>query len=271
MSFDSREASLADGAPLHLYDFARGTVHWRYTGADRDLVYGGLTYSATAISDDGARQTGQTTADLLTITAPHDIAVAQQFRVLSPSMEVSLTRFDLHYGEPEALVSWVGSIVSVSRPTSDSCRIGVRTLAASFDRPGLSLGWERGCPYAVYDHNCTLNPDSFKLTTVLASLSPDAIESALFDTFPDGYFDGGYVEWDIEGGLERRGIESHAAGVLILFGGTYGLSNGQSVRVFPGCPQTIAACDTKFGNLFNYGGFPAIPGKSPFDGDPAFS
>ena len=53
MSFDAVETSIRDATTLRLYDFNRLFKHWRYTSADRDVVIGGQTYKAVAISDDG--------------------------------------------------------------------------------------------------------------------------------------------------------------------------------------------------------------------------
>ena len=45
MSFNSRENSLADGAPIRLYQFSRGVMRWLNTSGDRDEVVGSNTDS----------------------------------------------------------------------------------------------------------------------------------------------------------------------------------------------------------------------------------
>lgn len=88
-----------------------------------------------------------------------------------------------------------------------------------------------------------------------------------------GGFAGGFIEWESEAGvLERIGIESESAGSVVVLGSTQGMSLGVggSFRAYPGCNRTASQCNTKFGNLLNFGGINHLQGKSPFSGDPIF-
>jgi hypothetical protein len=49
-----------------------------------------------------------------------------------------------------------------------------------------------------------------------------------------------------------------------------GLAAGTTVTLFPGCDHTLATCSGKFSNTANYGGFPFMPTKNPFGGDPIY-
>ena len=40
---------------------------------------------------------------------------------------------------------------------------------------------------------------------------------------------------------------------------------GQTVDVFAGCDHSLAICESKFANVINYGGFPFVPIKNPFN------
>ncbi|MGP1665642.1 MAG: phage BR0599 family protein, partial [Rhodanobacter sp.] len=72
------------------------------------------------------------------------------------------------------------------------------------------------------------------------------------------------------GALERRGIDEHLGKQLRLLGKSDGLLEGMDVKAYPGCQRTSAVCAAKYNNLLNYGGYPHLPGKSPFDGDPLY-
>jgi uncharacterized phage protein (TIGR02218 family) len=271
MSFDTRERSLSDGQPIRLYTFSRGALRWLYCTADRDIPYQNQIFKALAISDDGIRQTGEASADAITITAPWNSHIAQQYRGMPPSSEITLTIGDLHYGETDAIVSWIGSISGVKWPAPDRCEITCQSLTASFDRPGLNLTFQRSCPHSLFDRNCRVNRDLYKTLTTVQSVTGAAISSGAFASFPDDYFSGGFIEWAIGSGeIERRGVEKHTGSDLTLLGGTDGVSLGLSVTVFPGCPQIMAICDSRFNNKDNYGGIRHMPGKSPFHGDPIF-
>ena len=271
MRFDQRERSLSDGQPIRLYQFSRGTLRWLYCSADRDIPYQNQLFKAVAISDDGIRQTGEPSADALNITAPWNLDVAQQYRGMPPSSETTLTIIDQHYGAPDAIVSWVGSISGVKWPAPDRCDIICQSLTASFDRPGLNLTFERGCPHSLFDRNCRVNRDLYKTLTIVQSATGAVISSGAFASFPDDYFSGGFVEWhSVSGDIERRGVEKHTGSDLTLLGGTDGIALGHSVTAFPGCTQVMAVCDSRFHNSDNYGGIRHLPGKSPFQGDPIF-
>lgn len=271
MSFDQRERSLCDGQPVRLYAFSRGTLRWLYCTADRDIPYQNQVFKAVAISDDGIRQTGETSADALNLTGPWNLDVAQQFRGMPPSSEIVLTIRDMHFGESDAMVCWVGSISGVKWPAPDRCEMICQSLTASFDRPGLNLTFERGCTHSLFDRNCRVNRDLYKTHTIVQSATGATISAGAFARFKDDYFSGGFVEWVIGAGeIERRSVEQHAGSELMLLGGTGGIALGQAVTAFPGCTQVMAVCDSRFGNSVNYGGIRHMPGKSPFQGDPIF-
>lgn len=177
----------------------------------------------------------------------------------------------MHYGDTDAVASWIGSIANVKYPAPNRCEINCRPLSASMDVDGLTLAWSRPCGYSIYDGNCLVDRNQFRVPGVVQGIDGASITSGAFDALPDGWFSGGFVEWDIGGGeVDRRGIEQHVGGKLTLMGGSDGLTLSSAVSVYPGCPQTIQACNDKFDNLLRYGGFWHQPGKSPFDGMPIF-
>jgi hypothetical protein len=49
-----------------------------------------------------------------------------------------------------------------------------------------------------------------------------------------------------------------------------GLAIGDEVTVSPGCAHTQAVCNDVYSNGENYGGFPFMPRKNPFDGTPVY-
>lgn len=271
MSFFSRETSISAGRPITLYEFQRDILRWRYTSADRNQVFQTQTFEAIAISDDGRRRTGEASADALKVIVPYNNPVARMYRGAPPADEIFLIIRELHKDEPEFRVSWTGSVQGVRFPSPERAEIICQSTNASMERAGLWLGYERGCPYSVYDLNCGVDPQNFAVEAIIQSIDGATISSGTFDAQEDGYFAGGYVEWPIgSGAFERRGIEQHVGSVLTLLGGTDGLVNGQGVTAYPGCPRIIEVCDKRFDNKDRFGGHPHMPGKSPYDGDPIF-
>ncbi|MBL4838370.1 MAG: DUF2163 domain-containing protein [Kordiimonadaceae bacterium] len=272
MSSDAREISLAGGKPVRLYLFERGaSTRWAYNSSDRDITYQGIDYLGRAISDDGIRQSGQSSADALEVTGPATLDVAQLYRGAPPSDEISLTIRDLHYGEADALVRWSGSIGDVNFPAQDRCQIRCESLAASMAREGLRLSWERNCPHALGDRLCRVDMELYAVAGTVITLDGISVSATAWAGYPDGWFDGGWVQWPVGGGeFDRRGIETQVGGLLTLLGGSDGIALADALTAYPGCLRTIAICQSKFANEDNYGGVPGLPGRSPFDGDPVF-
>ena len=271
MSFDQLELSTAAGNPLRLYEFVRGAQRYRYTGGDRDRVLETQVYRAITASDDGIRQSGHVASDMLTITVPGDLDLVRLYRGLPPSSEIGVVIRDLHEGDDDARVSWMGCIAGINRAAPERAEIRCQTLDAAMSQPGLRLAWTRGCPHTLYDRNCQVNPEAYRVPVLLTAVAGSLVSAGELSQYPDGWFAGGFLAWDLgEAGMERRGIRAHRGQWLTLLGAGDGLRVGQSVVAYPGCGRTIAICNTKFKNAPNYGGVPGLPGKSPFDGTPIF-
>ena len=272
MSHDSRERSIADGSPLRLYKFRRGVIVWLYASGDRNITLGAEIYRTLrgGITDDGIRRTGEVVTDRLKVTAPADLEVAALYRGVPPSTEIELVIYDHHYGETTAQVAWSGSIETVRWPQLDRCEISCQTLLATLDVPGLRLTWERNCGAALFDRRCKLNRDLWRVEITIQSMTGATVSSGATEAFPNGWFDGGFIEWPIGAGeYERRSIERHVGSVLSVMGGTSGIPLG-SVRVYPGCDRTVATCVAKFDNRLNFRGDPNLMGTNPFNGNPVF-
>ena len=273
MSFDSAETSLADGHPVRLYRFSCGAKAWCYTTGERPIEHLGLQYKALpgGIIDDGIRQTGQDEPDTIKLTAPASLDGAQIYRGTPPSSEVALTIFDRHGGIADYLVSWSGYVRAVKWTAIDRCEIVCAPMLERMATTGLRLVWSRACPHALYSSACGVNRATWRVTGVIESLDGVAVRVTAAAAYPDGHFLGGYIEWPMYDGAyyERRGISAHTGATLTLMGGTNGLTANTTVNLYPGCKQTVTGCQA-FNNYRNYGGFPLLPGVSPYDGRNVF-
>lgn len=270
MTFELIEQAVDLGKPVKLYKFTRSTLQWAYCSADRDITYLGIKYKALVggISDNGTRTSGQATADAFEITAPASVEVAQLYRGIGPSDAVEITVYEMHFGDTDAIIGYMGKISGVKFPQRDRCQIICNT--DSLEQTGLRFTWGRGCGYTWGDHNCGVNRELYKLNTTIQSMDGLIISSADFSAFASGWFAGGEIEWPVAPGVyDRRGIVSHTGSTIELLGGTNGLSAGQAIAAFPSCSRNWDTC-TEFANTDNYGGQRDQPGKSPFNGEPIF-
>lgn len=271
MTFESRELSLSDGKPVRLYEFERGLNTWRYCSGDRDQIILGQAWTRLQISDGGVRQSDDPDADMMTVELPADVPIVQLYRGTPPGGELKLTVYTMHAGESDVETVWTGTVYDVRRRGLDRAEVVGGTLDNSMGATGLRLGWQRPCPHATYDHWCRANRDDFRTDTVVLSHTGLKITSTAFAAFVDGWFKGGFIEWEsIPGVTDRRFVLDHVGAELSLLGGTFGLADGTPIKAFAGDDKTWETCGSKFNNRDNYGGFPALTGKSPFDGNPVF-
>ena len=278
MSFDAIESSVEMGRPIYLYLFTLNDKVWRYTSADHDLelqmTVGGplVTWTAVPIQDDGPKLTGEAVVDALTITASTEIEPAQIYMHYPPSRPIGVAIMRVNDGNVDAKTVYMGEITQVNVPSPGTATITCETLSASMNRDGLRLGWQRACPYALYDEvTCRVDKWAWANYGTIDAINEDQLTVNAVAGQENHRFAGGFIEWtDPVRGVERRALEnSDENGNLTIFGTMDGLEVGMAVTVFPGCTRTTASC-AKFDNLLNFGGIPALQGKSPFDGDPVF-
>lgn len=270
MAYDTIERSVQDAQPVELYEFARGSVFYRYTSAREDFTFDGNTYTAATMQRSAIESSQEVARGALNIQVARTLPIVGLFNPLPPSDVVRLTLYRQHVGDTDFVVVWMGRVLNVAWAGLQAT-IRCESAYSSIKRPGLRRLYQRQCPHVLYSEKCGVDPDDFKVATTASVVSGLAVTAASLGGAPSGYFTGGYVEWAITGGaLERRSIRSHVANVLTLNFPPTGLVNGASITVFPGCNHTIATCQAKFGNRLNYGGMPYIPRKNPFDGTPIY-
>jgi uncharacterized phage protein (TIGR02218 family) len=269
MTFELIETAIDLGKPIRLYKFQRQTMNWAYCSADRDITYQTLKYKSVVggIGDTGNRQSGEVSADTFEITAPM-LDVALLYRHVGPSDPIEVTVYEMHYGDTEAIIRYMGEIVSVKFPQVDRCTIVCST--GSLEQTGLRFTWGPNCNYKWADHNCGVDRNIYKVESTIQTMDGLTISNGAFAAFDDGYFAGGQIEWPVGMGLyDRRGIISHVGSTLELLGGTSGLSLDGPIVVYPDCDGTFERCGF-YNNQENHGGAPDSPDKNPFNGDPIF-
>lgn len=277
MSYNDYEVSIEGGRPIALYEFRYGNTIWRYCTADEDKTVGfdeegkPATWLAHTITDEGVTQGGSDQNDLQ-ITVQSNNPVAALFRNSKPSGKVWLSVRRYHLGDPESEVPllWQGTVVNSSRIDKATDSLACRSLGGTYDRNGLRLAYDRSCPHALYGNGCFVPMAEHAYPRTIATLDGTSFTCTEHSEAEEGSFRGGFVEWSRgDGSSDRRGIEDQNGNDFLLLGTTDGLEVGSEVTLYPGCVRNTTNCKL-FGNLPNYGGFPHLPGKSPFDGSPVF-
>lgn len=266
MTFAATETSIQAGRPVELYEFLDGATAYRYTSADGDVVYGGNTYTAVPISRSAVEATSEVARLALNITCSRDLSILNLFALIPPSEIIAVTVRRLHSGDGEAITLWMGRILDVAFNPA-SAEIHCESVYTSLKRVGLRRIYQKGCPHVLFEGECALNRATYASSKTISTVVGTAITLASMGAFADGYFAGGYLEWESTTGyFERRAIRSQVGGLVTIGFPLPGLATSDTVTIYPGCDHTLATCIAKFANGLNYGGMPYWPTKNPFDG-----
>lgn len=269
MTFNTYETSRQDGSPVELYDFSIGFTHYRYTSADRDLVFSGETFVKETLERTEFEETDDLARANITVTVPRTFPVAEEFRVAPPSYPILLNVWRIHVGDTERKLVWAGRVLNATWE-GVSASLHCESILTSMQRPGLRRLYQRQCPHVLYGNACGVSDVANRVVSAVFTASGTVVTVTAGDVSSvggDGYFDGGFVEAEVSPGVYgRRAIKTQVGDVLTLTHPIPGLTVGAVVDVYPGCDHTLATCHAKFANSANYGGFPYVPRKNPFGG-----
>ncbi|EGG78659.1 hypothetical protein SXCC_00640 [Gluconacetobacter sp. SXCC-1] len=283
MSFDFLERSNHKSQIVSLYEFSVGVQQsdgsllfgqqaWRYTSQDSDVTLDNVVYSSAPVDDNGASITSESQTDQFSITLPSSTELAQIFRADPPSAMMRVTVRRRNVGDPDAPIYWVGVVSSADHSDDLTTTLACTDLTATLSRNANRCYWSRSCTRALYDNLCKVDKTQYKVDVAIDAIDGTTITSAAIGTYEAGYFAGGFIEWERWPGVyDRRGIEEHNGTSLSLIGSTDQLQVGMTIQAYPGCDRTTGTTGCgRFNNMSNYGGYPFMPGKSPFDGNPVF-
>lgn len=268
MTFASYEESLEGGSPLTLFEFSYMGRVLAFTNGHDDQVVGGRTYTATQMAHSDFEDTAELARNDITITTVRDNAAAELFRIAPPSETVLLTIFELHADDPdqEKKPVWSGRVMNCEWK-GIAAELRCESVYTSLKTPGLRRLYQRNCGHVLYGPRCRLSNLSHQVGIGIEIVNGITLEAAAFAAQPDGFYDGGYIEWESEPGLiDRRAIRSHVGASITITHPLPGFGAGEALKVYPGCDHTLATCASKFANSDNFGGFPNIPKKNPFAG-----
>lgn len=269
MTYTARESSAYDGQPNEIYLFQRESNIWRYTSSDEDKVVGGHIYTAIPISRSNIEQTVEMSRSNLTIKLSKDAPVCLQFRGSPPTSVIYLILQRYHEGVEEYITTWLGRVINVTFREREA-EFRMEPVYTSLKRPVLRMRYQTTCPHVLYGNACRANRVSFAVPSTLISNGGSTIYAAEFALYANGYFTGGYIDWDTGTDVQRRFIIAHSGDHVDLNLPFAGIMGGAEIVAYPGCDHLLTTCNSKFNNVNNYGGQPFYPGKNPFMGTPIF-
>lgn len=254
---------------VELFEFARGPKVLRVTSGDRAVIWSGQTYvPIPGLKRGRLGQSESSSRNDLDITAPASFSLSQWFASGVPTEPIYVTLRRVRVSDGAAVTLWAG-VLGGLRETISSMQLRGQSLSAALGALGPRRAWQVACPYALYSVECGVNREDFRVAATLTAGNGYVVSAAAFAGFADGYFDGGYVRWNVGANIEHRWIVKHiGTDLMLLTPASAGV--GASVDALPGCDHSIATCDAKFSNAANYGGQHSLPKQDPFDGRATF-
>lgn len=280
-----KELSVQLGSPILLYEFemitgepgaayssssSAGNLFWRYCNQSFDYQWAGSTWYASAIKPSRIVQSSEINRDGLTLTFPRDDAFARQFVGFVPEFVclVTVYRGHLTQGDDAFAVYWKGRI-GASKTDKQEIKMSCESVFTSLRRYGLRARYTRTCRHVLYVGGCRLNRLDFQHAGLATAADRASVTAAVFASRPDGYWIGGILEAP-DGAM--RYIVGHSGDTVTLWRPIQSILDDLAqalpvvVYVYPGCMKSVEDCIDKFDNLENYGGFPLLPTRNPFDG-----
>ena len=282
MTYDAIEASTAEGRPYYLYQFIEGDAVWRFTSRASDWISaasegGDLVWEAAAISHGDVVQSSEIERGRLEITFPLSQAFAARFLEPLGNAPVTLTIFRGHEQVlGETVAHWKGRVVG-AEVEGARLILSAESIFSTLRRAGVRAKYQSLCRHALYGRGCGLDIAQHLAILTVAAISGGTVTVPGAAAQPDGWYRGGVLRFGVQLGfiighvgaaltLSRPMTELATALTNPALDPTTGAPLPVSIEIAPGCDLRAETCAAKFGNLLNFGGFPAIPGRNPFGG-----
>lgn len=266
MTYESYETSVETSQPVELYTITLGSTVWYYTSGAIAVTIGGTTWEPLSISRTSQEQSQEDQDQQVEVTLPASTPVCRFFIASVPgqSVEIVVERIQaLDVGETR-MVMYAGIVQSVTfEDGGTKAVLSVVTSQAAFSKAVPRDVYSAVCNHILFDDRCGLAEASWRVTAEVLSIVGNVLTIDGLSGEADGYYTAGFIELtgsapDFRVILDHTGDE---ATVALPFGTS---PLGELVRVYAGCAHDPTTCQAKFNNLINFGGFPFVPTKNPF-------
>lgn len=267
MTFDAQETSREDAQTLELYQFVFGAETFRFTSYNSDISWGGLTYLATQISRTETQNSVEDAINQLTITMTLDNPVAQKFisNVPGDVGSMRVLRANANDVAEESIVLFEGFVASVKFDGELQAQVLCNPSTNVFQRSGPRFSYQGICNHVLYDARCKIARSGFTFTGLASAVSGADVTVNGVSGQGASWAVGGFIQAPTAAPEDKRLILAQAGDVLTLLLPFSITVLATQVDVLAGCDHSLATCQSKFSNVINYGGFPYVPRKNPFN------
>lgn len=267
MTYQAIETSREDGNVLELFKFTFGAVTTRLTSYNQDVVFQGSTWTSIQISRDDVQNSIEDTLNEIKITMPASHPIPEAYISNVPGRVGSVEVFRAHADDPveETVLDFQGFISQVNFDAALVATLTCQPNSSVFKRTAPRFTYQSNCNHILYDAGCKIARSSFLHTALVNAISGRTITVAGLSAKGVGWAVGGFVVFPAAGNDDARLILEQSGDTVTLLNTFAADVLNTTVDVFAGCDHSLAICDSKFANVINFGGFPFVPTKNPFN------
>lgn len=267
-TFDVLESSVESSRPIELYEFQVGSTVYRYSSSEDRITIGALVYEPESIARTRIEMSGDQDTRTLNIFVPSANVFAARYVSTVPGEKATVRCLRYQRDESPAFATTVllfdGVVQSVRFPNDGhSAEIAVRSIESALNRNIPRFSYTGMCNHFLYDSGCGANPSNFDFIGTVSAVSGNVITVT----------GAGAAGFDYSAGYARPVGENDFRLVLSASGDDITLllpfaSNvlGSSVQLFAGCDHLVEGdCALVFDRVAEFGGFPFVPNRNPFD------
>lgn len=261
---------------VELFLFRSNTgQEWRFCTSEEPFSYLGQLFQPSSLKRSGLAQTADAFKSGITVSFARNDRFAAGLMVRPPKGVLTLTVFRAFWDEPvtNTTTVWRGRVNAIDIK-GDQVDLTCEPILTALELPGLRARYQYGCRHALYGEQCGARrkfyPYNARISAVFAGEKSFQLAEINQDFVPR--LAGGVAEIPtVETGVKYTILGAHPNGTIELLNPIYGLAEkgiGAQVIIQLGCDKTMAMCHEVHDNLANFGGFPYIPIRNPFDGSP---
>ena len=249
---------------VELYAFVSNSTQFFLTPHEFDVDLDGTLYTSLSIERNELALGAEAAKSALELKLPPNGELVRH--LLATALTGETTSVTLRLGQRETWgeywwlsgTRWMGRVLGVEID-ADAARIRCESAQVSLKRIGLRRLYSRKCSHVLYSTACGASP-----ITASAFVLEVYGRSVELDGGVPGEVSGGLAGGWLQTpeGARHMIISDYGSGVELLY--PTALEPGTEVLLTVGCDHSTTTCAERFGNLDNYGGFPAIPSKNPF-------
>lgn len=249
---------------VELYAFTSASGEFLLTPHEFDVDLDGNLYTSLSIERNELALGAEAAKSALDLKLPPDGDLVRH--LLATSLTGETTAITLRIARRDTWgdywwlsgTRWMGRVLGVEI-ADDVARVRCESAQVSLKRIGLRRLYSRKCSHVLYSSACGAAPISAS-----AFVSNSSGRNVELDGGVPGSVSGGVAGGWLQTpeGARHMIVSDYGSGVELLY--PVAIEPGTEVQLTVGCDHSTEMCASRFGNLDNYGGFPAIPSKNPF-------